>query len=284
MSAAGRPSGRRRSSRGTLFDLLAWLGLILVVYGAIVSCAAIVHDPDAAIICDGKVMEPGDSCLVLRGPGRSGTYEELKAAQEASPDYGRGPALIAAGALLIAVLQVWDRRQRGRGAAGRTSPQPEPVRRPAQPSPEPQPQPQPRGGDAELARSRELLITARALLHEDIERLSQFRGDNRQRLVEETGTRTAPGEVTGWRGPARLHERTVVEPENWDDVFSTTMQVNRITPGYFFSYETPSRGGPRTYLVMTVSAEGRVELSGPPPFVAHPATGENLEMLVTGGR
>ena len=116
MSTSGRSSGHRRPPRRGVSEFLGGLSVITMVYGAIVACAAIGHDPNAPIVCDGKEMKPGDSCLVLRGPGRSGTYEELKAAQEADPDYLRGPELIAAGALTIAALEVWDRRSRGRGA------------------------------------------------------------------------------------------------------------------------------------------------------------------------
>jgi hypothetical protein len=145
-------------------------------------------------------------------------------------------------------------------------------------------EPQPRGGKKELARSRELLVAARGQLDEEIERLSHYHRKStyvEMRLVEKLGTVKAPGMLAPWWGAKRLYEETYSEPVDMDRP-EWVMETQRRTPGYFFSYQARkwrTRGGPRTYVEMTVSPEGRVELTSGSPL-ARPATVEGLKALL----
>lgn len=144
-------------------------------------------------------------------------------------------------------------------------------------------EPQSRGGKKELARSRELLVAARGQLNEEIERLSQYHhhGNVEMRLVEKLGTAEEPGMLAPWWGAERLYEETYSQPVDMDRL-EWEMETRRRTPGYFFSYQSRkwrTRGGPRTYVEMTVSSEGRVELTSGSPL-ARPATVEGLRALL----
>lgn len=137
---------------------------------------------------------------------------------------------------------------------------------------QPSPQSQPRWGAKEFARTRELLVAARVLLNEEIQRL---------RLVEQVGTVDDPGMVDPWHGAERLYEETYSDLVNWDRPEWGTRTTRR-TPGYFLGIRAPGPGREawRSYVQMTVSSEGRVELTGSNSLDARPATVEELKALL----
>lgn len=99
-----------------------------------------------------------------------------------------------------------------------------------------------------LLRSFALLIAARTPLRAAI--ASRCRGGaraNRHVLVEDDIS-DARGMLTSWSGPPRLCART-----------EQRQGFRGVTPGYFWSYQD-EQGTQITYIRMTVSAEGRVEL------------------------
>jgi hypothetical protein len=115
MTTPRRPSGRSQPPDGAAAILVPF-GLVLMLLGGGWSCSAIRHDPNAPVLCNDRVMHPGDKCIVISGPGRDRTYEEMKAARVAEPNYVAGPALLATGALLIVAPGLRGGRGRGRGA------------------------------------------------------------------------------------------------------------------------------------------------------------------------
>lgn len=127
--------------------------------------------------------------------------------------------------------------------------------------PRAQPLPRPRGGDAELARSRELLVTARRALSREIAW---------QALHEYSGTAKVPGEIYSWKGAQRLYERT------GEQFAALGGSPGRHTPGYVF--RRAPEGFDDDKLEMTVSADGQVELTGAwgGSAIACPATVEGL--------
>jgi hypothetical protein len=147
----------------------------------------------------------------------------------------------------------WRRRKSTTRQAKQDQPQAK------QGQPRTQPLPQPRGGDAELARSRELLVTTRGALSREIEW---------QALYEHPWTAKVPGTIYYWRGAERLYE------EIGEQMLDGSSR--RHTPGYVF--RRAAEGFEDDKLEMTVSADGQVELSGAwgGSAIACPATAEGL--------
>ncbi|MFJ9777644.1 hypothetical protein ACIRVF_41465 [Kitasatospora sp. NPDC101157] len=137
------------------------------------------------------------------------------------------------------------------------------------------PIPQPRQGQVLTASRPEARVQAAALLRATRRELDAVVSEYRYNLTEVYSLQMMPG----WTGAQRLYEETRWEVGDWD-IQPTTLEQTRFALGYRWDFRTTNRV--TYYLVLTVSAQGVVELRGSGPDVRKtlPATAEGFRSFI----